>query len=512
MCGIVGVIGTDIGYKHKKAFRDLLVVDTIRGGDSTGIIGVDGTDVITAKKAIDGWGFTNMTLFTKHMTALTKPTALIGHNRAATKGRITDGNAHPFKRDSTYLVHNGSLASWKGGSQKLHDADKTDVDSEAICFDVHENGFKNTIQTLHGAFALVSYDALTGIVSFARNSDRPLWFLKCKNSDAIMFASEAYMLYLVADKHDIDVEAESVALEPSTIVTYDLLTTGKSITDTMMVDEEVSLFVPPTQKWRGYGRGAFDSYNDSYWDDKVWDNKLGKYVPVVEEDKNPLGKPVAPNAEKGGSESGAIHGTGNVIALPSPKRERATLTDLGRAKGEHLLYIPFEYKPFSTDFGMITGDLYLDNDEHIKFGTAIMYKQTEKEYKDMRGKLVAVTANNVTYPFEKDDPMLCVEFKELLSYEQEEEYWVKYGDVDDYEITDFYGVDDQIVTEHEFKILVKDGCAMCMDAIPVTPKAAQEVSWVFDNQPLCPSCSELHNKAAIINNLTLEEQITGGKY
>jgi asparagine synthetase B (glutamine-hydrolysing) len=55
MCGIVGMFGSDINHDCKKMFKDLLIMDTIRGGDSTGFFSADNKGVVGAKKAIDGY-------------------------------------------------------------------------------------------------------------------------------------------------------------------------------------------------------------------------------------------------------------------------------------------------------------------------------------------------------------------------------------------------------------------------------------------------------------------------
>ncbi len=516
MCGIVGLIGTDLTYVHKKAFRDLLVIDTIRGGDSTGIIGVDGNDVITAKKAIDGYGFTNMALFTKQMTAMSSVSALVGHNRAATKGKVTDGNAHPFKMDNTYLVHNGSLDIWKSGSNMLYNCKHTDVDSEAICFDVNKNGFKHTIEKLNGAFALVTYDSITKIISFARNKERPLWFVKQKDKDVLMYASEAYMLYLVAEKHGIKLEEDAWLLDPSLIMSFDV-GNRSDIYGTMEVDKDVTLYTPPV--------------SDPWSRTRRWNCRTRQYEDVDMydwmEEETPEKKEETPVVT---TESGATAGTGEIIPL-LPSSRKKTLKEMGRKVGERLLFMPYSYVPFKNNkYGMMTGDTYLD-DENNKYalGVGIMYRHTSEDFDDMRGKMLSCTAENVTYPHGREGKaMLCVKFVGSLSLEEETKYWTAYADdmynsgdyIDDYNsgfkwgdevaALGFVGVGGEAITSEKFKELVKNGCAMCMEAIPITGEVSQEVAWVFNEQPLCPSCADLQGRKANLNDISLEEQITGG--
>lgn len=183
MCGIIGLISN---YKHPLSevalglFLDALQVGVLRGKDSTGIfIVTQQGNCYTLKCAQNSTHFLEnpetVEFFKKHHNNII---AIFGHNRAATKGKISDETAHPFIHKNTVLIHNGTLF----GHKSLADCE---VDSEAICHAISKKSYQDILPELDGAFALVWYEAHKKKLNITRNNDRSLWIFETPTFDFI---------------------------------------------------------------------------------------------------------------------------------------------------------------------------------------------------------------------------------------------------------------------------------------------------------------------------------------
>lgn len=199
MCGLVGIAG-QLDYYDEALFKRLLVLDVFRGLDSTGaaFVGKEGVD--TVKMATNPLNLFQVKKFEKLLNGYSS-TAFIGHNRAATLGKVNDANAHPFTFGNITGAHNGTLdrASWS----RLEAAAgfETDVDSAAIFAAINEVGIEQTISLMEkgrtsstGAWALTWYDESEGTMNFIRNEHRPLWYGFNKDKDKFIWASEWPMI------------------------------------------------------------------------------------------------------------------------------------------------------------------------------------------------------------------------------------------------------------------------------------------------------------------------------
>jgi hypothetical protein len=175
MCGIVGAISKQGTFSHyvEDMFANMLMMDSIRGADSTGCFGVTANGHIDSIKGnTDGWTFTtskNFAEFSKRVPANYK--IVVGHNRKATSGKITAANAHPFKEKHIIMVHNGMIRNSKSIAE-------TEVDSQAIAHALAEHDAVTALGKLDGAYAIVWFDGSDNTLNMARNKERPLFLVE----------------------------------------------------------------------------------------------------------------------------------------------------------------------------------------------------------------------------------------------------------------------------------------------------------------------------------------------
>ena len=197
-----------------KFLRQALIIDTLRGEDSTGMFFVphttrEGEVADWVKKVGDGYSFVEDELYAERMRKLADYKYLVGHNRAATQGAVNVENAHPFQEGPITLVHNGTL---RDDTAMPHSMDKlkVTVDSHAVCHNLalHDNtvkGVSDVVSNIDGAFALIWHDARDDSLNIVRNNERPLHFMQHRYHKTLFFASEAEMLALLAKRIKIDV-------------------------------------------------------------------------------------------------------------------------------------------------------------------------------------------------------------------------------------------------------------------------------------------------------------------
>lgn len=214
MCGIVGAIALSSNGKGKlldtsrALFSDLVLVDELRGRDSTGIFLGDPrhknmSSAPVFKRAVPAHEF----LADKAAKELIRKSSeygfAIGHNRAATKGAINNKNSHPFRFGNITLVHNGTLTSVENLA-KTGDKSLDTVDSARIAKTISEihpspTKYVEFLESLEGAYTLIWYDKNTNVMWMCRNSERPLSYGMTTTTAYI--ASEAKMLEWVFSRH-----------------------------------------------------------------------------------------------------------------------------------------------------------------------------------------------------------------------------------------------------------------------------------------------------------------------
>lgn len=231
MCGIVAVAGK-ITSKLDSVFKTLLVLDAVRGIDSTGIAAISrGGDGDILKQVGNPYELMDMPKFGKLIGRMNR--VLIGHNRYATQGIVSKANAHPFEFESVIGVHNGTLTNkWK-----LDDASDFKVDSQNLYHHINKNGLEHAINICEGAWSLVWWDKYEENINFLRNKERPMWIARTKDDSAIIAASESWMIDVACMREGVEIK--------------EILSTRPDIHYSFVVDKECKLFDPETVEVEG---------------------------------------------------------------------------------------------------------------------------------------------------------------------------------------------------------------------------------------------------------------------
>lgn len=200
MCGLVGIAG-DINAPLEKVFKTMLILDSLRGTDSTGVGAIGRhNEPIIAKQMGNPYELMDHSTFTRAMSKLNR--ALIGHNRFATQGGVNRANAHPYEFETLIGAHNGTLTN----KYKLDDSADYKVDSQNLYHHINKNGLKHAINLIEGAWSLVWWDKVEETLNFLRNKERPMWITKTKDGKTLLWASEAWMVEVACMRERVEIQ------------------------------------------------------------------------------------------------------------------------------------------------------------------------------------------------------------------------------------------------------------------------------------------------------------------
>ena len=227
MCGLTFAGSNSLGFRDMEVFEQMVFSDTLRGDHSTGVCsifkGQESEENLTKvlKAAMNGPSFIKAgyleeaisirkpSTVGKHVI-ITRPIAVFGHNRFATKGEVSAKNAHPFTKGKITLAHNGTLT----GQHRLPDYKDYEVDSENIAHSIDKIGFVETLKLLEGAFTLIWYNHEDSTVNIIRNKERPFYLVKTSTNDWFGASEKDMLLWILGRQKSPITVTEQFECEP----------------------------------------------------------------------------------------------------------------------------------------------------------------------------------------------------------------------------------------------------------------------------------------------------------
>jgi hypothetical protein len=266
MCGIVGVhSGDKFGFygKDRDALKGMMVVNSLRGIHSTGLMGFHKEesmkDQVNIVKTVGSpyylFDWNKSDEFFNRMVS--NFGTVVGHGRYATRGAVNADNAHPFEENHIVLVHNGGITNF----YSLHDKNKHEhiqVDSHLVARLIADEGADEILPRLQGAYTLVWYDTTDGTLHMARNDQRPLFM--GNNDKNMFFASEDHTVAWANGRYDLKIG------EIKSLPTYQHYTFPKgSLEPEIKEYKQKYVYTPPVKR-----------YNGTEMDDEWYENRKSR--------------------------------------------------------------------------------------------------------------------------------------------------------------------------------------------------------------------------------------------
>lgn len=469
MCGIVGVLTKSPEAALNKIMKDMLFFDTIRGEDSTGLVRVasDGA-VETHKRALPAADFMCTKVGNRMLSALNSH-VLIGHNRAATIGAVTDANAHPFSHGTVHGVHNGTLRS----RYQLEEHIKFTVDSDNLYYHIATKGVEDAMLKADGAFALVWYDSKDNTVHFIRNEERPLYLAGSEDNKHLFFASEPWMFKVAASRHNIKLGATQ-DLKPGVELIFDMTKfPAADCLSTVQRELRPKYVAPVYQNARSGQQNAGANWNQYYDNDYPTRSNRTRNAAGTSDTHRDIDYPIVYKENEG------------IRFTP-----RSTLRVWSQTAQSCVDYIVGSTTTGRKVQAWVSEEAANFIRKNLNFISTIeagyLFTQLAKEntgldavyYCDARKEIRITGTNDVMSRITSNAELTDDDFKGIVLAKKGAVLSIK-----EYEV-----YNGKRVSLQEYTQLVRCGCAVCNTA--VLPKDAEELLWVSDNTFLCQECAE----------------------
>jgi len=461
MCGIVGMAGPVATVKHEKMLKQMLIMDVLRGEDSTGVVTQDikGKTKV-AKAALLPPDLFQMKQFKKSMQGTL--CAMIGHNRLATVGDVDYHSAHPFEHEHIIGVHNGTLQGWRSD---LDDDAQFEVDSDCLIYNLAKNDPKDVFESIRGAWACVWINRRDNTINMTRNDKRTLFLSHSHAGDDLFFSSEEWMMQVASSRNDIKLR-ETYPLRENVIYSWDLPTKGGFGLKKPRAQGITPL--PPVQTYQSGAR----------WNDRNTSRSGNNFAGA--------------NSGQGNNNQAQqpVNHKGEVIALTAPKEKicQDHNKEFMSFQKKAVNFYAMEFVVFSSMatkekrsgylHGVMSDDPWHDIKVYCDEADAEVLLDHDGE---LRGEVTGYSASWVSQQGKLMTGNLSVSYSSIDCIPD-------MGNkldgvvVEPQQVTGPFG---QSIDKKEFEALAKDGCGVCSCNV----QYGDDCEW-FNNAPICQECSE----------------------
>ncbi len=497
MCGIAGFITSEkqkAKQERAKFMASALFLNTLRGDDSTGIFYVPASTkkndrVGWLKHTVSGPHFIELDKYQKIIEGIDDYAIMVGHNRAATVGKVALSTAHPFQEGPITLVHNGTLDTTYGlpkgmfaiNSNKKEGETKVEVDSHVICHNLSTEDREDVIRGLWGAYALVWHDTRENALFMVRNDRRPLHIAQDLDSNTVYFMSEAEMLALICRRINVNL-GPIYQPEPNVLLKF-----------------EVGKTKPTIKKLEP----ATVAYHDPNWGLP----KGGHRRPFTRGTTSTVPRPtITENNVNSLTGSSMTSAEANTVFIGGkmrqvPEAAQSLLLEAGFLVEDRYLVRPIEASPYRHDPTrcMVIGSAH---GGAVKGAiTCLLYDMEMSVWEARKNDLWAVRPVGIKHQDEKGYILICrpvslhtersrdIVWKSLRRTSRDDDDVDPVGGPVTIEMggNAVPGPRGGLVSLEKFRDLVAGGCFHC--GKPILAAHASSIQWVMDySRPLCGRC------------------------